>query len=150
MKISIKALPNKQLLGFSLIFAMIMYMATGCNQGPPKNSRAAQAMAGKVLFNEQCASCHGSDVVAADKSITDTLELMPPDLTRISKRRGVRDFPVAEIARIIDGRILAKAHGPREMPVWGMVYEEGGMDEGQIKGKKGELIAYLMSLQTMD
>jgi mono/diheme cytochrome c family protein len=150
MKTFIKALPKKQLLGFSFIFAMIMYMATGCNQGPPKNSRAAQALAGKALFNEQCSSCHGGENIAADKSILDTLDLMPPDLTRISKRRGVRDFPVAEIARIIDGRILAKAHGPREMPVWGMVYEDEGMDEGQIKGKKGELIAYLMSIQTMD
>jgi hypothetical protein len=88
--------------------------------------------------------------MSADQSILDTLETIPPDLTKINYRRGAKDFPVAEIARIIDGRILAKAHGPREMPVWGKVYEDEGMEEGQIKGKKGQLVAYLMSIQNTE
>jgi len=129
---------------------LLLAMIIGCNQGPPKNSRAAQAAAGKALFMEQCTACHGGEGVEADRARVDTLTAIPPDLTRINKRRGVRDFPVAEIARIIDGRILTQVHGPREMPVWGQVYEDEGMDEGLIKGKKGELIAYLMSIQTME
>ncbi len=135
-------------LSFMAIFLFIISM--GCNQGPPKNSLIAQANEGKVLFDTQCSGCHGGEDVAADKSVVDTLSAIPPDLTRINKRRGVREFPVAEIARMIDGRILVAGHGPREMPVWGQVYEDEGMDEGEIKGEKGKLVAYLMRIQTMD
>lgn len=150
MKNSIKTIPVTRLSGLFFILSLVMYMALGCNAGPPKNSRAAQALEGKAMFNEQCASCHGSDEVTVNKSLIDTLEMAPPDLKRIMKRRGVTQFPVAEVARIIDGRILVKSHGPREMPVWGKVYEESGMDETEIKGEKGKLIAYLMDIQKLD
>ena len=122
----------------------------GCNQGPPKNSLIAQANEGKLMFDEQCAGCHGGENITADQSRVDTLGALPPDLTRINKRRGTKDFPVAEIARFIDGRVLVAAHGSREMPVWGQVYEDEGMNEGEIKGEKGKLIAYLMRIQTLD
>ena len=150
MKTTINAFPGTKITWISILVLFLLIMTIGCNQGPPKNSRAAQALSGKALFTEQCAACHGGEGITVDKSRVDTLSALPPDLTRINKRRGVREFPVAEIARIIDGRILTQVHGPREMPVWGQVYEDEGMDEGQIKGKKGELIAYLMSIQTLD
>jgi mono/diheme cytochrome c family protein len=141
---------KNQAITFTSAMIFLFILALSCDSGPPKNSRAAQAMRGKELFKEQCASCHGAEDMTATQAVLDTLETVPPDLVRINKRRGVKDFPVAEIARIIDGRNLVGAHGTREMPVWGQVYEEGGMVEGEIKGKKGELIAYLMSIQKMD
>lgn len=150
MKTTINILPGKKIAGVYVLALFLLAMVIGCNSGPPKNTRAAQAVAGKALFIEQCAGCHGGEGVVVEKSLVDSLTAIPPDLARINKRRGVREFPVAEIARIIDGRILTQVHGPREMPVWGQVYEDEGMEEGEIKGKKGELIAYLMSLQTMD
>lgn len=133
------------------IFALVLLILTvqlntGCKQGPPKNTRAAQAVAGKAIFNEQCAVCHGSKEVEAS---VDTLKTIPLDLTKIMKRRGLKEFPIAEVARIIDGRLLVKAHGDREMPVWGEVYEAQGMDSEEIRGRKGELVAYLMSIQEM-
>lgn len=123
---------------------IIMESAVSCKPAPPKNSRVAQAQAGKVIFNEQCAPCHGSKEVAAS---VDTLQTKPKDLTQIMKSRGLTEFPIAEIARIIDGRLLVKAHGPREMPVWGEVYEHQGMSDEEIRGRKGELVAYLMTIQ---
>ena len=142
--------PKRFYISLSSMAIFLFIISMGCNQGPPKNSLIAQANEGKVLFDAQCAGCHGGEGIEADKSMLDTLAALPPDLTRINKRRGVRNFPIAEIARFIDGRILVAAHGPREMPVWGQVYEEGGMDEGEIKGEKGKLVAYLMRIQTMD
>ena len=131
----------------ALIFIFLaMQLSMGCQQGPPKNSRAAQALAGQKTFNDQCAQCHGSEDVQAS---IDTLATQPPDLKLIMKRRRAKEFPVAEIARIIDGRLLVKAHGPREMPVWGEVYEAQGLDDEEIRGRKGELVAYLMSIQEM-
>lgn len=121
-----------------------MESVMSCKPTPPKNSRAAQAMAGKIIFNEQCAPCHGSKEVAAT---VDTLKTKPKDLTMITKSRGLIDFPLAEVARIIDGRLLVKAHGPREMPVWGEIYKAQGMNDEEIRGRKGELVAYLMSIQ---
>ena len=143
-------LPKRFYISLSSIAIFLFVVSMGCNQGPPKNSLIAQANDGKALFEKQCVSCHGGEGVEADKALVDTLAALPPDLTRINKRRGVRDFPIAEIARFIDGRILVAAHGPREMPVWGQVYEESGLNESEIKGEKGKLIAYLMRIQTMD
>lgn len=143
-------LSDLKIISLSSIIGLLVIIAASCNSGPPKNSRAAQALEGKAIFSEQCASCHGGPGMSADQNILDTLETIPPDLTKISFRRGAKEFPVAEIARIIDGRLLSKAHGPREMPVWGQVYEEEGMEEGEIKGKKGQLVAYLMSIQASE
>lgn len=55
------------------------------------------------------------------------MEIVAPDLTRISARRGGR-FPEDEVARIIDGLSPLAAHGTRHMPVWG--YEFYGPDPG--------------------
>jgi mono/diheme cytochrome c family protein len=133
-------------LGFLMIALLvtILFIEQSCKPAPPKNSRLAQAQAGKAIFNEQCAPCHGSKEV---KASVDTLKTTPKDLTKIIKSRGLTEFPIAEIARIIDGRLLVKAHGPREMPVWGEIYEAQGLDDEQIRGRKGELVAYLMSIQ---
>ncbi len=128
------------ILTIALLFAIIY----SC-MGPPEGSRSAQAQRGKAIFEAQCISCHGLNDV--EPTVTD-LETTPPDLTEIMKRRPkAKEFPVAEIARIIDGRLLVQAHGPREMPVWGEVYATEGMDDTEIRGRKGELVAFLMSIQ---
>ncbi len=127
------------------VAALLLFVSYSCNMGPPPGSRDAQALRGKVIFEEQCMSCHGLNDIAP--TVTD-LEKTPPDLTEIMMRRPrANEFPVADIARIIDGRNLVKAHGPREMPVWGEVYEAEGLDDTEIRGRKGELVAFLMSIQ---
>jgi hypothetical protein len=43
-------------------------------------------------------------------------------LTKLSESNsGV--FPVARLYEVIDGKNAVRAHGPREMPVWGKAYE---------------------------
>ncbi len=134
-----------RLFGAALITSLaLLPTLISCNQGARDGTRYAQAERGKAIFAEQCMPCHGMD----DQLPTKTdLETKPPDLTLIMDRRKKAEFPVAEIARIIDGRLLVKAHGPREMPVWGEVYDSLGMDQDEIRGRKGELVAYLMSIQ---
>lgn len=54
-----------------------------------------------------------------------------------------------EVAKIIDGRIHLKAHGPRPMPIWGDVFsKEKFMSEDEIRGELGQLVAFLMKIQT--
>jgi mono/diheme cytochrome c family protein len=124
-------------VGLSFVFCMM-----SCNQGPPENSRAGQAMRGKVLFEKHCLECHGENSTRAAE-----LSVVPPDLTKINDRWGGK-FPVVQIARMIDGRQNVQAHGERDMPVWGEVFkQEGDLNEDEIKGKLGELVAYLISIQ---
>lgn len=104
-------------------------------------------MRGEKIFHEQCESCHGDKV---DDEYIASMKTPPPNLRYIMKRRGAEQFPVMEIAQIIDGRKDVAAHGPRTMPVWGEVYSQEGLTEKEIKGKKGELIAYLMNIQKFE
>ena len=133
------------LLYLFFISSLIVILAS-CDFGPPKNSRPAQASRGELIFNKQCLSCHGLNEI---KATVDTLEKMAPDLTKISKRRHTSKFPVVEIAKYIDGRQFVKEHGVREMPVWGEVYADEGLGEEEIRGRKGELVAFLMSIQKL-
>lgn len=134
-------------MAMTAFMVLLVSIVMSCNNKPPEHSKAAQAMRGKEIFKEQCAVCHGGAGVEANKALVDSLVHKPLDLTTINMRRGLTEFPVMEIARIVDGRNIVKAHGPREMPVWGEVYEQQGMTKQEIKGRKGELIAYLMSIQ---
>lgn len=134
----------KSLSTLMSLIVMLLFFLAGCADKAPKHSRAAQAERGEVLFNEHCASCHGDN---KDMALVDTMSVAPPDLTLIKARRGASNFPLVEMARMIDGRNLVKIHGPRAMPVWGEIFASQGDDEDAIRNKKGELVAYLMSIQ---
>lgn len=130
---------------FTFFAAILIGFATSCDSKPPKNSRPYQAQKGKVHFMKHCSSCHGED---GRGIFTDSLAIQPANLTLIRERRKNDEFPILEIANIIDGRKMAKSHGSRTMPIWGEVFsKEEYLDDSQIKGKLAELIAYLMSIQ---
>ncbi len=104
-----------------------------------------QAQSGKLHFQKYCSVCHGLDGTGI---IIDTLDIQPADLTMIRANRKNDEFPILEIANIIDGRRMSKAHGTRAMPIWGEVFSTNEhLNETQIKGKLGEIIAYLMTIQ---
>jgi len=128
-------------------FLVLVLFSTSCNQ--PDNSREAQANRGKVLFDKHCLSCHGQH---GDGPVADTLAVKPTDLTLIMKSRKATQFPIAEIARFIDGRSMVKEHMTREMPIWGneLMSKENLATNAELKGKLGELVAYLMSIQKRD
>jgi mono/diheme cytochrome c family protein len=88
----------------------------GCNQ--PE----AVAPSGAVLFERHCASCHGSQG-RGDGPLAAWLTQAPADLTGIEVRAGGR-FDEGQVMGVIDGRRALQAHGPREMPVWGAVFED--------------------------
>jgi len=72
---------------------------------------------GKHEYERKCAVCHGLNGKG------DGPYAIPyvPDLTTLSKRsKGV--FPVQHVYDVIDGTEVLKAHGTRNMPIWGTVY----------------------------
>lgn len=74
---------------------------------------------GRREFLYKCAACHGESA-KGDGAVAGALRIAPPDLTKLSQRNdGV--FPYDRVYHVIDGRESVKAHGTRDMPVWGNV-----------------------------
>jgi len=72
---------------------------------------------GKMQYDSACAVCHGPSG-KGDGPLKAQLVTRMPDLTVLARNnKGV--FPFDRVFQIIDGRQEVKAHGPREMPVWG-------------------------------
>jgi mono/diheme cytochrome c family protein len=104
---------------------------------------------GEELFARFCASCHGEGA-RGDGPVAQSLKTVVPDLTSITRRYG--EFPAGVIRDMIDGRGLdVRAHGTREMPVWGYEFfvEEGGdvIAQNAVRQAIGKLVEYLRSLQ---
>jgi len=102
---------------------------------------------GEAQYEKYCAACHPVTGAAAAASAPGT---PAPDLTRLWERYG---SPLSrdELAAFIDGRREVEAHGPRNMPVWGVrLYEDYPQTSGTEAVRKGTveiLIDYLESVQ---
>ncbi len=97
---------------------------------------------GHDFYIALCASCHGT-TGEGDGPSASTLSTRPSNLRLLSERYG-NPLPEDQIAQFIDGRVDVKAHGPRDMPVWG---ETATSETGQAKRWVAELVAYLQSIQ---
>jgi mono/diheme cytochrome c family protein len=107
---------------------------------------------GEEIFVRFCASCHGVEGMG-DGPVSRSLNAAVPDLTRIASRYG--EFPAGAIRDIIDGRGIDKrAHGTREMPVWGYEFwvEEGADVTAQRAARNAidKLVEHLRSIQRGD
>jgi Cytochrome C oxidase, cbb3-type, subunit III len=102
---------------------------------------------GKALYLQYCASCHGTQG-DGNGPLAPTLTTPPANLRILSQRFG-NPLPTDLIAKFIDGRSDVKAHGPRDMPVWGKkFYAESGGDEAEVRELITKLVRFLQSIQT--
>jgi mono/diheme cytochrome c family protein len=109
--------------------------------------RADEVAQGRALYLRYCASCHGL-MGEGDGPIARALSTPPANLRLLSDRYG-NPLPEDQVARFIDGRAEVKAHGPRDMPVWGeRFYFETGGNEREVKARIAKLVAFLQSIQT--
>jgi mono/diheme cytochrome c family protein len=100
---------------------------------------------GATLFATHCASCHGRNAKGAG-IVTSELRNSPPDLTRFTTRNG-GVFPRERIYQIIDGRHV-KAHGDRDMPIWGDAFSRTrGLSEAAVKTRIDALVRHLEAIQ---
>lgn len=104
-------------------------------------------------YQNNCASCHGVNG-HGDGPVAEFLALVPIDLTALArKNHGV--FPSARVAKIIDGRQQVRAHGSRDMPVWGIWFnaeaDEPGLQaserEALVRKRIESLVAFLKTIQ---
>ena len=108
---------------------------------------------GKREYESNCIACQGKDLKGG--AYVDFLKVTPPDLTLLSKKNG-GVFPLERVYAVIDGRQEVKAHGPRDMPIWGRDYQikagEHYVDinydpEAFVRGRIFALIDYLNRMQ---
>ena len=108
---------------------------------------ANEAAQGRAIYLHYCASCHGINA-DGDGPVARALRTPPTNMRLLSDLYG-NPLQEDKVARAIDGRAEVKAHGPRDMPVWGERFSaEGRGDARQVKERIAKLVAYLQSIQT--
>jgi mono/diheme cytochrome c family protein len=103
------------------------------------------AASGVEMFNTYCAVCHGKDG-KGDGPAASELKIPPANLTLLAVNNNGK-FPadlVAETIRV--GPRDAKAHGSKDMPVWGKVFASMGGSE-LVELRINNLTKYVESLQ---
>jgi cytochrome c553 len=97
-------------------------------QGTIKNVNASDA---KGMFDSYCAVCHGKDGKGTGPAAK-ALAKAPADLTKISARnKGT--FPDTQVRRYIQGLDEVAAHGSRDMPMWGTLFNSLNRDTAQLR-----------------
>ena len=77
---------------------------------------------GEIFYIQYCSSCHGKDG-RGEGSVSPYLKLKIPDLSLLRKsHKGI--YPLDDVMAAIDGRRGVRAHGDRQMPVWGEVFRK--------------------------
>jgi mono/diheme cytochrome c family protein len=110
---------------------------------------------GKRDYDGHCAVCHGVNG-KGDGPYKPLLTKAPSDLTVLAKNNdGV--LPVSRVYQVLDGRLEIAAHGPREMPIWGVgsyylmladPVTDPSAVEAIVQGRILAIIDYLNRMQT--
>lgn len=108
--------------------------------GPIKPTNASDP---KMMFDSYCAVCHGKEG-RGNGPAASALAKVPADLARISVRNGGK-FPDVRIRRYIEGVDEVTAHGTRDMPMWGSLFNALNRDTAQLR--IASLADYLKSMQ---
>ena len=103
------------------------------------------SVAGKDLFVQYCAVCHGKDGKGGGPAAA-ALKSTPTDLTQISKRNNGA-FPDERMMRLLQGQERVTAHGSQDMPVWGNVFSNMSSDLTMKQARMHGLVQYLEELQ---
>ena len=129
--------------------AIVATLLAGC-ASQRTETQDVQALSGVEMYQRLCASCHGPNG-QGDGPVAPLIKIGVPDLTRIAARDG-GEFPTEDVRRIIDGRNDRRAHGPRDMPVWGwQLYDVSNSNDAAERAKTDamidRLVDYLRSIQ---
>lgn len=117
-------------------FGMILSLATA-----QVFAQERDVTLGQMEYESSCAVCHGVDGGGAGP-YAELLTPSVPDLRTLQKNnKGL--FPFERIYRVIDGRVEVRAHGPRDMPIWGDRYNEDAMELGAMGEYVGDREAYV-------
>jgi len=125
-----------------LLLIGMAWVSTSHAGEPPPPSRA--------LYLKYCSACHG-ETGKGDGVVSGFMTPKPTDLTLIAKKAGGK-FPFMEVLQQIDGTTAVRAHGDRDMPVWGESFRRELPDaslnrQARMRGRLMLLTEYVESLQ---
>jgi mono/diheme cytochrome c family protein len=132
-----------------LTIVCVLGLSVACTSHRTSGPYTAR-LSGAELYQQLCATCHGADAKGKGP-LAPMLKVSVPDLTRIAWRDG-GEFPRENVRRSIDGRLEQRAHGPRDMPVWGIQFYD--LSSEDVRGERARvdslidrLVDYLESIQ---
>jgi mono/diheme cytochrome c family protein len=104
------------------------------------------AASGQEMFATYCATCHGT-AGKGDGPAAPALKKAPANLTELTQRNSGK-FPEMKVYGTIKGDSNTPAHGSREMPIWGSVFQSlSHGDQGQVQLRISNLTKYIESIQ---
>jgi hypothetical protein len=132
---------------YAVIAGLVLLFLSGCASTGAPDTRQ---MSGMEMYQQLCSSCHGGGG-HGDGPVASLLKIGLPDLTRLAQLDG-GEFPAEDVRRAIDGRWDRRAHGARDMPVWGwQLYDSSAANDSaeraQVDSMIGRLVEYLRSIQ---
>jgi len=108
-------------------------------------AKVTSAASGQEMFKTYCAVCHGIGG-KGDGPASGEFKIPPANLTLLAKNNN-GTFPEAHVAQVLQtGPRDAKAHGSKDMPVWGRVFGSMG-DQASVQLRIHNLSNYLETLQ---
>jgi mono/diheme cytochrome c family protein len=102
-------------LGNERVENLVKYLGSLQSVAPP------DATLGAELYKRHCVSCHGSDL-KGNVPAPPAPYRMPPDLTTLARRHGGK-FPDDDVSNALRNGVVMPAHGPAQMPVWGIDFK---------------------------
>lgn len=100
---------------------LVKYLQSIQSNAPAAPATPGESLSGADLYNQHCASCHAADLKGTTPAPPAPYR-MPPDLTTLSKRHGGK-YPEAYVTKVLRSGVVMPAHGPAQMPVWGMEFK---------------------------
>jgi mono/diheme cytochrome c family protein len=141
-------LPENPVILTRVIVSVVFGFLAACRTQPA--AAPIESLPAVELYQRLCSSCHGVGG-KGDGPVASLIKTGVPDLTRIAARDG-GEFPTEDVRRTIDGRWDRRAHGARDMPVWGwQLYSTSGTDDPAERARTDSmidrLVEYLRSIQ---
>jgi mono/diheme cytochrome c family protein len=109
-----------------------------------QTSTASNPPTGAELYSQHCAACHGSDLKGGGPAPAPFRT--PHDLTRLAQRHGGK-FLDAYVADVLRNGVIMPAHGPAQMPIWGVDFAMEGPGKPQAELLITNLTNYIKSRQ---
>jgi cytochrome c len=115
--------------------------------GSPNPRLVISSMYGPDLFQFYCSACHGRDGKGGGP-VAPNLKVAPADLTTLALHRG-GVFPKARVEALVTGGgdPPAVAHGSKEMPVWGPIFQALDPSDAMNRIRIANIVEYLESIQ---
>ncbi len=139
-------LPTPIVTVLFLLSLLVVSPGQKASSVPAKSNLAHLPLEGARIFQQHCATCHGSDGRGHGPA-AGALQEPPQDLTLLSRRNGGK-FPYQQVKEIIQGtRNATAAHGSREMPIWGPIFHQVESDQDWGEVRLDGVTKYLESFQ---